>query len=65
MNKVKEEALNLAFNTEFSILFKQLYTQYHVAPKNKELQREADVAFESNIAILVNAYNKALDIICD
>ena len=65
MNKIKEEALILGFNSEFSILFNQLYTQYHVAPGNKELQREADEAFEKNITILVNVYNKALDIITD
>ena len=34
MNKIKEEALRLAFNSEFSVLFNQLYTQYHVAPGN-------------------------------
>ena len=65
MNKIKEEALRLAFNSEFSVLFNQLYTQYHVAPGNIELQNEADEAFETNITILVNVYNKALDTISD
>ena len=65
MNKIKEDALRLAFNSEFNTLFNQLYTQYHVAPCNKELQLEADKAFEKNIAILVNVYNKALGIITD
>ena len=63
MNKIKEEALKEAFNVEFSSLFNQLYTQYHVAPGNKELQKEADIAFEKNFTILVDVYNKALDII--
>ena len=65
MIKIKEEALRLAFNSEFSVLFNQLYTQYHVAPGNKELQLEADEAFQKNIAVLVDVYNKALGIIAD
>ena len=65
MNKIKEDALKAAFNSEFNTLFNQLYTQYHVAPGNKELQNEADEAFKTNVTILVNVYNKALDIIID